>query len=258
MSISLILLIFIIGFIGSFLSGMLGIGGAIINYPILLYVPALLGFSSFSAHEVSGIVAVQVFFSTLSGAWYYRKSEYVNKSLVLYMGVSILVGSYLGSSGSKWISEGQINVLYAVLATIAAIMMFIPKKGLDDLPLQEVKYNRWIAVIAAFAVGSVSGIVGAGGAFILVPIMLVILKVPTRMTIASSLIITFLSSIGATTGKVMTGQIVWLPAAIMVIASLLASPLGAKISKTISPKVLQNILAIIILATSIKIWIGML
>ncbi|WP_379969537.1 sulfite exporter TauE/SafE family protein [Ectobacillus sp. sgz5001026] len=258
MSIGFVLLIFVLGFVGSFLSGMLGIGGAIINFPILLYVPALLGFSSFSAHEVAGIVAVQVFFSTLSGAWYYRKSEYVNKALVLYMGSSILIGSYIGSYGSKLISEAQINILYAVLATIAAIMMFVPRKGLDDVSLQKVTFNRWIAVISSFIVGSVSGIVGAGGAFILVPIMLVILKVPTRMTIASSLVITFISSIGATTGKLMTGQIVWIPAAIMVIASILASPLGAKMSKKVSAKMLQGILAALILATSLKIWIGML
>lgn len=247
-----------LGFVGSFLSGMLGIGGAIINFPILLYVPALLGFSSFSAHEVAGIVAVQVFFSTLSGAWYYRKSEYVNKALVLSMGSSILIGSYIGSYGSKLISEAQINILYAVLATIAAIMMFVPRKGLDDVSLQKVTFNRWIAVISSFIVGSVSGIVGAGGAFILVPIMLVVLKVPTRMTIASSLVITFISSIGATTGKLMTGQIVWIPTAIMVIASILASPLGAKMSKKVSAKMLQGILAALILATSLKIWIGML
>ncbi|MEC0777543.1 sulfite exporter TauE/SafE family protein, partial [Bacillus licheniformis] len=40
MDISFILLIFFIGFIGSFMSGMLGVGGAIINYPLLLYIPA--------------------------------------------------------------------------------------------------------------------------------------------------------------------------------------------------------------------------
>ena len=53
----------------------------------------------------------------------------------------------------------------------------------------------------AFIVGASSGIVGAGGAFILVPIMLVILKLPTHMTIATSLAITFISSISITAGK---------------------------------------------------------
>ncbi|WP_379966057.1 sulfite exporter TauE/SafE family protein [Ectobacillus sp. sgz5001026] len=257
MSIGFILTIFALGCIGSFLSGMLGIGGAIINYPILLYVPALLGFPTFTAHEVTGIVAVQVFVSTLSGTWYYRGSKFVNKSLILNMGVPMFVGSFLGSFGSQFGSEGQITVLYAILATMAAIMMVVPKKGTDS-PLQFVKYNRWIAIIAAFIVGSVSGIVGAGGAFLLVPIMLVLLKIPTRMTIASSLVITFISSIGATIGKVMTGQVSWLPATILVIASLLASPLGARISQRVSTKVLQSVLAVVIVITSVKIWFDIL
>jgi uncharacterized membrane protein YfcA len=57
--------------------------------------------------------------------------------------------------------------------------------------------------------------------------MLVVLKIPTRMTIATSLAITFISSIGSTVGKVATGQVEYIPAAIMIIASLIASPLGA-------------------------------
>lgn len=61
MGISFILLIFLIGLVGSFMSGMLGVGGAIINYPLLLYIPVLFGFTGFNAYQVSGIVAVQVF-----------------------------------------------------------------------------------------------------------------------------------------------------------------------------------------------------
>ncbi len=83
----------------------------------------------------------------------------------------------------------------------------------------------------AFIVGIGAGIVGAGGAFLLVPIMLTILKIPTRMTIASSLAITLISSIGAITGKNLNGTISILPALIRVIASLLASPLGANAGK---------------------------
>lgn len=56
------------------------------------------------------------------------------------------------------------------------------------------KFNKWLVAGLAFIVGIGAGIVGAAGAFILVPIMLVVLKVPTRMTIATSLAITFISS----------------------------------------------------------------
>ncbi|MBO1582220.1 sulfite exporter TauE/SafE family protein [Bacillus sp. XF8] len=254
MSFSFMIVIFLIGFVGSFISGMVGIGGAIINYPMILYIPVLLGFTGYTAHEVSGITAIQVFFATFAGVWAYRKSGYINKTLVLYMGTSILVGSFVGSLGSKVLEEGQINIVYAILATVAAIMMFVPKRNQSDFPLEALTYNKGLASILAFSVGAFSGIVGAGGAFLLVPIMLVILKISTHMTIATSLAITFISSIGITIGKVTTGQVVVLPSIIIAIASLIASPLGASVGKRLNQKILQWILAILIVSTSIKIW----
>lgn len=258
MDFAFIITIFLIGFIGSYISGMLGIGGSIIKYPMLLYIPPLFGLAAFSAHEVSGISAVQVFFATIGGVWAYRKGGYLNKTLIAYMGISILIGSFIGSFGSKVMSEGGINLIYGILALIAAVMMFIPKKGIDDIPLDQVKFNKWLATILALIVGIGAGIVGAAGAFLLVPIMLVVLKIPTRMTIASSLAITFISSIGATIGKITTGQVDYFPALIMVVASLIASPLGAIAGKKVNTKVLQVILALLIFATAVKIWMDII
>jgi uncharacterized membrane protein YfcA len=258
MDFGFIITIFLIGFIGSYVSGMLGIGGSIIKYPMLLYIPPLFGIAAFSAHEVAGISAVQVFFATIGGVWVYRKGGYLNKSLIIYMGTSILIGSFIGGFGSKLMSENGINFTYGILAATAAIMMFIPKKGIDDIPLDQVKFNKWLAAGLSLIVGVGAGIVGAAGAFLLVPIMLVVLKIPTRMTIASSLAITFISSIGATVGKITTGQVDYYPAAIMVVASLIASPLGAIAGKKMDTKILQIILAVLISATAIKIWIDIL
>lgn len=255
MDFTFILVVFLIGFIGSFVSGMLGVGGSIIKYPMLLYIPPLFGLVAFSAHEVSGISAVQVLFASLSGVWAYRTGGYLNKSLIVYMGGSILAGSFIGSFGSSFLSEEGVNIVYGLLATIAAIMMFIPKKQIDDKHLHEVTFNKSLAVILALVVGIGSGIVGAAGGFLLVPIMLVVLKIPTRMTIASSLAVTFISSIGSSVGKLMTGQVDYWPTFIMVIASVIAAPLGAKIGKKMNTKILQGFLAVLILATAIKIWV---
>ncbi|MCY9548140.1 sulfite exporter TauE/SafE family protein [Lysinibacillus xylanilyticus] len=258
MDMTFIIVIFLIGFVGSFVSGMLGIGGSIIKYPMLLYIPPLFGLVAFSAHEVSGISAVQVLFASIAGVWAYRKGGYLNKPLIIYMGGAILAGSFVGSYGSKFLSENSVNVVYGVLALIAAVMMFIPKKQIDDKPMNEVTFNKSLSAILAFIVGIGSGIVGAAGGFLLVPIMLVVLGIPTRMTIATSLAITFISSIGGTFGKLMTGQVDYYSAVIMIVASLLAAPLGAKVGKKMNTKMLQSILAVLILATAIKIWVDLL
>lgn len=96
MDIAFITTLFIIGFIGAFISGMIGIGGSVINYPMLLYIPSLVGVMSLTAHEVSGIGAIQVFFATLGGVWAYRKSGFLNKALIMYMGSKDPLGSVLG------------------------------------------------------------------------------------------------------------------------------------------------------------------
>lgn len=257
-SIIFIITIFVIGFVGSFISGMLGIGGSVINYPMLLYIPVALGIADFSASEVSGITAIQVLFATIGGVWVYRKGAYLNKTIIGYMGISILIGSFAGGFVSSNMTEGGINMVYGILAVLAVVMMFMPKKGIDHTPFDILNFNRWLAAMLALIVGVSAGIVGAGGAFLLVPIMLVVLKIPTRITIASSLAITFISSIGATTSKVITGQVLFLPAVIMIVASLIASPLGAKVGKKVNTKHLQWILAVLILGTAIKIWMDIL
>lgn len=258
MTITLIITLFCIGFVGSFISGLVGIGGSIIKYPMLLYLPPALGVAAYTAHEVSGISAVQVFFATISGVIALRKENLINYKLVAYMGVAIIIGSFAGGYGGQFLSADAINLVYGLLALIAAIMMFVPNKDLDDIPLNEVQFSPITAAFSALLVGVASGIVGAAGAFILVPIMLLVMKIPTRMTIASSLAITFLSSIGATLGKVMAGDVLLWPSVIMVIASIIAAPLGVRFGKRINTKILQTILAVLILSTAVKIWIDIL
>ncbi|RAT94699.1 sulfite exporter TauE/SafE family protein [Brevibacillus sp. Leaf182] len=258
MTIDLVITLFVIGFAGSFISGLVGIGGSIIKYPMLLYIPPAFGFVAYTAHEVSGISAVQVFFATLAAVWTLRKDKLIHYQLVLYMGSSIIVGSLLGGYGGKYLSAEAINIVYAILATLAVILMFLPKKRVDEREQTEVLFHKPTAVLSALIVGGASGIVGAAGAFILVPIMLIILKIPTRVTIASSLAITFLSSIGSTVGKGMAGDILLWPSVIMVIASIMAAPLGTMVSKRLDTRILQTILALLILATTIKIWADIL
>lgn len=123
---------------------------------------------------------------------------------------------------------------------------------------ETVAFSWWIAASSAFLVGLSAGIVGAAGAFILVPIMLVVLKIPTRVTIATSLAVTLLSSIGTSAGKLIAGQVPFLLAAVLIAASLLAAPLGAKTARHVQAKWLQRALAVLLLGVAVEMWIQML
>jgi len=254
----LLLTIFVVGFIGSFVSGMLGVGGAVINYPMLLFIPVALGVGQFTAHEVAGITAVQVLFATSIGALAYRKGGYLNKRVILYMGGGVLTGSLAGGFFSSTMSESGINIVYGLLALAAVVMMLIPHGGRKNLEYRDEHFNRLLGTTSAFVVGLGAGVVGAGGAFLLVPVMLTLLKLPTRVAIASSLAITFLSSVGSAGSKLVTGQVLFIPALVMIIASLIASPLGARIGKKMNTKYLEWGLAGLITVIAVKIWYDIL
>ncbi|MGG1554411.1 sulfite exporter TauE/SafE family protein [Paenibacillus ferrarius] len=258
MDVMWVALLFTIGVLGSFISGLVGIGGSIILYPLLLFVPPLLGFGAFTAQEVSAISAVQVFFASMTAMLVFRKGGYLHRPLVLYMGVPIIAGSFIGSFFSNRLPDSAINLVYAVLALAAAILMFLPKKGKEAETGSTVTFNKPLAAGLALVIGSAAGIVGAAGAFLTVPVMLVLLRIPTRVAIASSLAITFVSSIGAVSGKLLGGHIQLVPAIVLIVASTLAAPIGAKLSKRVNIKVLQAILAVLIIATVIKVWLTIL
>lgn len=258
MDVLLLLLMVSLGCVGSFFSGLLGIGGAIISYPMLLFIPPALGVAQFSAQEVSVISMFQVFFASLSGVLAFRKrngknSPLIHKGLVRDMGVSILAGSLIGAVLSQYLSNESINLVYGILAIIAVILMLVKNRGTEGAA-GEVAYNRFIAAGTAFAVGIVSGIVGAGGAFILIPIMLTVLKIPTRVTIASSLAIVFISAIGGVIGKLSGGQIPLMPVLYTVIGSVLGAPVGSMVNAKSDVKYLRYGLIVLICGTAIKIW----
>ncbi|WP_127531636.1 sulfite exporter TauE/SafE family protein [Paenibacillus kobensis] len=265
MDVLLFIVTFLLGLVGSFFSGLLGIGGAIINYPLLLYVPSLFGVAHFSEHQVSSISMFQVFFSSLAGLLAFRKSNktrtgsaVIHRGLVLYMGSSILAGSLAGGFISAELHGNAINIMYGILAVVAVILMLIPGKGTEETYAVDLRFNKYIAVGAAFGVGIVSGIVGAGGAFILIPIMLTVLKIPTRTTIASSLAIVFISAIGGVIGKIAGGDIPFWPTVYIVIGSLIGASLGSKVSSRVNVKVLRYGLIVLIMFTAIKIWASIL
>ena len=73
MSPGLITTLAFLGAFGGFTSGLLGVGGGVVMFPLLLYVPSLLGFADLDAKTVAAVVVTQVFFSALiAGAAHFR------------------------------------------------------------------------------------------------------------------------------------------------------------------------------------------
>jgi uncharacterized membrane protein YfcA len=244
-----------LGFVGAFIAGMLGVGGAIVMVPLLLYAPPLLRLGELEMKAVSGITMVQVLAAALSGVVAHHRMRAVHGELAGLGGLSMAAGSFLGALASHFVSDRVLLLVFALMATAALGVLFMPVDA-EDRPVvaEQVTISRRRAVPVCLAVGLGAGLVGAGGAFLLVPLLLVVVGVPIRVTIGSSLAITAMSAMAGFTGKLITGQIPWGPAALVALGALPGAQLGALVSRRLSGGRLRHVLFVVVLLTAIRVW----
>ena len=255
MDTSLMAILFLLGLSGGFVSGLLGIGGGIIMVPLLLYVPPALRLGALSMKEVAGMTSVQSFFGAASGAVAHKRHRQVSAPLAWVMGSGMGTGSLAGSFGSKVVSSEAILILFALMALTASILMFFPIPEYDgqESDVRNLIFNRPLALAVGLSIGLLSGIIGQGGAFLFIPAMIYILRIPTRITIGTAMVIGMVSSVSVLIGRMGTNQIPYLKAGVLVAGVLIGAQAGAAVSQKTPTAVLRKILAVIIAATAVKI-----
>ncbi|HYQ47457.1 MAG TPA: sulfite exporter TauE/SafE family protein [Thermodesulfovibrionales bacterium] len=243
------------GAIVGFFSGLLGIGGGILMFPLLHYLPQVFGFEAIGVKNITGLTMVQGFFASLSAMLFYQKQGLVNKSLVWTLGLSLFLSSLVGSFASKAVPDKALLFIFGALALIAAALMFIPRSyGKDDLTEDRVSFHKPTAIVIGVTVGFLVGLVGQGGAFITIPLMLYVLKIPLRVALGSTLAIGLFSATAGTIGKVATGQVPFGMAGALLVGAVPVAKAGAWVSKRTKTYYLRWLLALIIAATALKIW----
>jgi uncharacterized membrane protein YfcA len=247
--------LFVLGVGGAFVSGLVGVGGAIVMIPLLLYVPPLFGVGALDIKSVAAITMVQVFVAAVSGMIAHGRHGAVNRRLAMVGGVAMAAGSLAGAVTSKYVPERWLLVVFAVMVTIAFALMFVPEPLPDVTAPAEVKeYSAVRTSLTAGVVGIAAGLVGAGGAFLLVPLLLVVVGVPIRVTIGSSLAITAVAATAGAVGKAVTGQIPVPPALLVAVGALPGAHLGAAASRRLSGVALKRALLVVIVLTGLKVW----
>jgi uncharacterized protein len=103
-------------------------------------------------------------------------------------------------------------------------------------------------------VGLAAGLVGAGGAFLLVPLLIVGVGVPIRVSIGSSLAITALAATAGVVGKIATGQVPVAPTAAVVLGAVPGAQIGALVSRRLSGTGLRRALFIVTLGSALRVW----
>jgi len=244
-----------LGFAGAFVAGMLGVGGAIVMVPLLLYAPPLLGLGLLEMKAVSGLTMVQVLAAAVSGVIAHHRMRAVHGELAGLGGLSMAAASFVGALASSFVGDRTLLLVFALMATGALLVLFVPVETTDEPELTEqVTISRPRAVAVCATVGLGAGLVGAGGAFLLVPLLIVVVGVPIRVTIGSSLAITAMSAVTGFAGKLATGQILWAPALLVALGALPGAQLGARVSRRLSGPRLRAALFVIVLLTAVRVW----
>lgn len=255
MSATLIVAMILLGATGGFLAGLLGFGGGVIMFPLLYYVPPLLGLERIEIQTVAAIVITQVFFSALIGGLAHLRGGNVKRSLAIVAGAVSSVGAFIGAVAAKSVSGDFLLMLFGIVTLCVSFMMFLPgpARGQD-----EISANKWsvpILPLAGFSLvtGLVIGFLGAGN-FVFVPLLIYVFKVPTRAAIGSTLFIALINTAAGFVGKLVTGQIPLIAAAV-VFGAAIGALAGEKAHRGVSTRVLRIVYAAMVLLITIRVWL---
>lgn len=255
MSGGLFFTLFSLAGIAGFGAGFIGLGGGLLLFPLLLYLPPYFGLQPIDAKTVAALVISQVFFSGFVGGAAHWRSGRVHKRIILIGALASSLGAFTGGIASKWVSDWFLLLLFGFVTLVAGAVMFFPGPSAEaeQIPTERIGVPVLSLGAISLSVGLVVGLLGAGN-FLFVPLLIYVLKIPTRVTIGSALVIHVLNGFAGFTGKLITGQV---PLE-MTIAVLLGAGIGAiageKCHGRVSPQVLRYTYAGVIAIVALRIW----
>ena len=204
--------------------GILGGGGSILTVPIFVYV---LGFGAKEAIAMSLAVVGTV---SLFGTFSHWKAGNVNLRVATIFGVVAMAGTYLGARLAVYFSGATQLLLFAVVMLIAAFFMFrekgpvvaeegplVPDAG-DTDPLDArggpegadvAHMPLGLIVMEGIAVGILTGLVGVGGGFLIVPALVLLGKIPMKQAVGTSLLVIAMKSAAGFVGYLGQVEVPW-------------------------------------------------
>lgn len=256
MTLPLALTLFGLGLVGAFVSGFVGVGGAIVLIPLLLYVPPLLSVGILDIKMVAGLTMTQVLAAAIVGAWSHGRNAHVHRRLAWTGGPAMAAGALVGAVGSRYVSDRALLAVFGLMATLALPLMFVtPAAPVGEGDEAGVGFSRGAAIAYPGVIGLMSGLVGAGGAFLLMPVLIGLLRIPVRLSIGTSLAMVGISAVAGFVGKAVTGQVPFREAVALVLGSLAGAALGSRASHRVPVAALRYVLVALIAMVMARIWI---
>jgi len=273
-----VFLVLAMGLAVGFISGMFGIGGGFLMTPLLIFIgvqPAV-AVASVTTHVAA---------SSLSGAITYWRRNAIDVTLAL----TLLAGGIIGSAGGvalfTWLrAQDQLDLViglsYVTLLSIVGVLLVgesaraivrarhgkpaeLRRPGshvwFHGLPLK-LRFKRskvYVSAIPVLVIGLIIGFIGAimgiGGGFLLVPMLIYLVRVPTATVIGTSLVLTFLTMVAATVLHAATNHLVdAVLALILMVGGVIGAQFGAHAGQRIRGEWLRLLLGLLVLAVGLR------
>lgn len=242
----------ILGFVGALLIGLtlglIGGGGSILTVPILVYV---LSVDPVTATAYSLFV---VGVSALVGAIRNAQKGMIDFRTGIVFAIPAFIAVFLTrkfvipaipdvlfSVGDFVVSKSiAIMIFFAIIMLVAAYFMIKGRKDTQEEEEQTPQYNYPMIIIEGIVVGFLTGVVGAGGGFLIIPALVLLAKLPMKKAVATSLMIIAIKSLIGFLGDVQNLEIDWSFLAVFTAISVVGIFVGIYLNRFVDGKKLKK------------------
>lgn len=222
--------------------GMLGGGGSILTVPILVYLLGL------DAHIAVATSLVIVGINAVAGAGMHLRERHVRLKQALFFGAYGIPAAFVGARLSRFLSGPTLLVLFAVLMLVVAALML---RRSAPPAWQGSATSGWRVVLGGLSVGFLTGFLGVGGGFLIVPALVLLLGMEMPEAVGSSLVVIALNSVAGLLGHLDNSALPWTLIGIFAISGLVGLRVSSWTTHWIPPGRLRQSFALFVVALAL-------
>lgn len=239
-------ILFIIGLILSAMIGLslglIGGGGSILTVPILVYLLGVV------PHEAVGMSLAVVGATSILGSYMHWRRGNVDISSGLLFGISGIIGALLGSPLTKLVSPEALLLIFGLLMLVVAVSMIWRRNHeIHDAPHRPHPVQ---GIFAGLGVGVLTGFLGVGGGFLIVPALVFFGGLPMKKAIGTSLFVIFLNCAAGLAGHMTQNVFDWQLTGIVMALAVSGAVVGTVLSHRIAARRLQSMFAVLVLGVA--------